>query len=107
MEELGRNFDLFSRILATQSLNQIRAFLDRFDAAVVVDGVADRSREFETIVRKSVNIHSDVRQMLLLFAKISRNMQLYFAEKLHEAISGSRPDHASIIRILVSRSEVS
>ncbi|KAH7712132.1 CRE-NEX-4 protein [Aphelenchoides avenae] len=105
IEELGRNLDLFTRIFATQSLNQIRALLDRFDSAAVVDGVPDRSREFESIVRKSVNIHSDVRQMLLLFAKISRNTQLYFAEKLHEAISGSRPDHASIIRILVSRSE--
>lgn len=82
-----------------------------------------RGRDFESLVRKSNNIHSDIRQMLLLYSKIffylfnnkfllnflvriSKNMQLYFAEKLHEAMFSTRLDHESIIRILVTRSEV-
>ncbi|KAF7634689.1 hypothetical protein Mgra_00005938, partial [Meloidogyne graminicola] len=65
-----------------------------------------RGRDFETSIRKCVNIHSDVKQAILLYVRIAKNMQLYFAERLHEAISQNRPDHSSIIRILVSRSEI-
>lgn len=32
-------------------------------------------------------------------ARIANNMQLYFAEKLHEAISQTRPDYAAIIQV--------
>ncbi|KAI1720706.1 annexin domain-containing protein [Ditylenchus destructor] len=106
VEEIGRNLDLFTRLFGSQGLNQIRTFLERYDShAMNVDGEI-RGKDFESVIRKNVNIHSDVKQMLLLFVRISRNMQLYFAEKLHEAISGTRPDHSSIIRILVSRSEI-
>lgn len=114
VEEIGRNLELFQRVFAGQSLNQIRYFLDRFDARVgsahqsmETLSESSRNRDFESILRKSVNIHSEVRHMLLMYSKIARNMQLYFAERVHEAISGTRCDHSAIIRILVARSEVS
>lgn len=105
---------MFQKVFASQGLNQIRCFLERFDARMTstnhsTETISDTSKpkDFESILRKSVNIHSEVRHMLLMYAKIAKNMQLYFAERIHEAISGARPDHSAIIRILVTRSEVS
>lgn len=72
IEEIGRNFELFSRFFGNQSMNQIRTFLERYDAQSLwnIGSETDtRGRDFESMVRKSVNIHSDVRQMLLLFSK--------------------------------------
>ncbi|CAD5231822.1 unnamed protein product [Bursaphelenchus xylophilus] len=113
VEEIGRNLDLFARVFANQGLNQIRCFVDRFDAkmnsahqSTETISEASKAKDFESILRKSVNIHSEVRQMMLMYSKIARNMQLYFAERIHEAISGTRPDHSAIIRILVTRSEI-
>uniref|UniRef100_A0A915D1U5 Annexin n=1 Tax=Ditylenchus dipsaci TaxID=166011 RepID=A0A915D1U5_9BILA len=106
MEEIGRNLDLFNKLFGAQGLNQIRTFLEKYDAQAMHGDADVRGKDFESLIRKSVSLHSDVRQMILLFVRISRNMQLYFAEKLFEAISGARPDHSSIIRILVSRSEI-
>ncbi|KAE9552945.1 hypothetical protein FO519_003822 [Halicephalobus sp. NKZ332] len=108
VDEIGRNLELFERIFVNQSLIQLRSFFDRYDLKSMKSPGSEspKPRDFETAIRKSVNIHSDVRHMMLLFVKISRNVQLYFAEKLHEAILGSRIDHATIIRILVSRSEI-
>ncbi|CAD5224646.1 unnamed protein product [Bursaphelenchus okinawaensis] len=111
VEEIGRNLDLFSRIFANQGLNQIRCFVDRFDVKMNSahqsnETISEKAKDFESIVRKSTTIHSEVRQMMLMYTKIARNMQLYFAERIHEAISGTRPDHSAIIRILVTRSEI-
>lgn len=114
LDELGRNLELFQRVFASRGLNQVRAFVDRYDQQILgirasneTISESNKTRDFESVLRKSVNVHSEVRQMLLMYAKIARNMQLYFAERLHEAIAGSTSDHASIIRILVTRSEAS
>ncbi|KAI6189672.1 Annexin A11 [Aphelenchoides bicaudatus] len=114
LEELGRNIELFQKVIANRGLNNMRAFVERYDQHITNtrnsnETISDnsKSRDFESVLRRSVNIHTEIKQLLLMYAKISRNMQLYFAEKLHDANSpGSSPDHASIIRILVTRSEI-
>uniref|UniRef100_A0AC34FIG7 Annexin n=1 Tax=Panagrolaimus sp. ES5 TaxID=591445 RepID=A0AC34FIG7_9BILA len=109
VEELGRNHEIFEKIFLNQSLIQLRSFFDRYDTQAMrasADSDSPKVRDFETAVRKSVNMHSDIRHMILLFVKIARNIQLYFAEKLHEAIIAARCDPSTIIRILVSRSEI-
>uniref|UniRef100_A0AC34PVD7 Annexin n=1 Tax=Panagrolaimus sp. JU765 TaxID=591449 RepID=A0AC34PVD7_9BILA len=69
IDEIGRNLELFERIFINQSLTQLRSFLDRYDhqATKITDSDSSKSRDFETLIRKSVNIHADVRHMLLLF----------------------------------------
>ncbi|KAL3083190.1 hypothetical protein niasHS_010992 [Heterodera schachtii] len=118
VEELGRSMELFNRVFGLRSARQIQAFVDRYDKRVIDaqnehgNKLASGRREsrtvrnFEWTIRKSVNIHSDIKQAILLYVRISKNMQLYFAEKLHEAVSQTRPDHQTIIRLVVSRSEI-
>uniref|UniRef100_A0A183CTA7 Annexin n=1 Tax=Globodera pallida TaxID=36090 RepID=A0A183CTA7_GLOPA len=119
VEELGRSLELFNRVFGLRSPRQIQAFVERYDTRAreaqnrseneLASGGRTESRtvrNFEWTIRKSVNIHSDIKQAILLYARISKNMQLYFAEKLHEAVSQARPDHQTIIRVAVSRSEI-
>lgn len=72
IDEIGRNLELFERIFINQNLIQLRSFFDRYDlqATKFIDTESIRSRDFETAIRKSVNIHADVRHMLLLFGKL-------------------------------------
>jgi hypothetical protein len=76
LEELGRNLDLFQKVFANRGLNQVRAFVDRYDQQMLnirasneTISESSKSKDFESILRKSVNIHSEVRQMLLMYCK--------------------------------------
>uniref|UniRef100_A0A914YJ41 Uncharacterized protein n=1 Tax=Panagrolaimus superbus TaxID=310955 RepID=A0A914YJ41_9BILA len=72
IEELGRNNELFEKIFLNQSLIQLRSFFDRYDSHAMrasADSDSPKVRDFETAVRKSVNMHSDIRHMILLFGK--------------------------------------
>uniref|UniRef100_A0AC35TV91 tRNA-uridine aminocarboxypropyltransferase n=1 Tax=Rhabditophanes sp. KR3021 TaxID=114890 RepID=A0AC35TV91_9BILA len=99
-DEIGRSVDLFTRFFVQPSFATIREMIDTYDLK------KENGKEFEALVRKTKNMHPDIRSMILLIIKISRNIQLYFADRLHEAISGSRADHFAIIRIVVMRSEI-
>ncbi|KAK6047699.1 Annexin, partial [Cooperia oncophora] len=71
-----------------------------------VDELRSGERDVETMVRKNKELHSEIRQIFLTIIRVSRNMQLYFAEQLRTALTQERPDHQTIIRITVSRSEI-
>lgn len=77
LEELGRNTDLFEKIFASRGLNQVRAFIDLYDKHMLSirasnETISDtaKSKDFESILRKSVNIHSEIRQLLLSYGKL-------------------------------------
>jgi hypothetical protein len=80
---------MFNRVFGLRSLTQIRAFVQRFDQraieASMKEGITpiggggggrevrgksrERIRDFETSIRKSTNIHSDVKQAILLYGR--------------------------------------
>nr|XP_020860369.1 annexin A9 isoform X1 [Phascolarctos cinereus] len=49
--------------------------------------------------------HESAQTALLTLASVIRNIPLYFAEKLHQALQGAEPNYQVLMRILISRSE--
>uniref|UniRef100_A0A0N5AR13 Annexin n=1 Tax=Syphacia muris TaxID=451379 RepID=A0A0N5AR13_9BILA len=99
-EEIGRNVELFIELFAGHSWTQIAAFLQRFKAQ------DQHHRSLQSYVKYDKDLHADIQKMLLVILKIAQNEQLYFAEKLYNAITGADIDHQTIIRICVTRSEI-
>ncbi|GMS80471.1 hypothetical protein PENTCL1PPCAC_2646 [Pristionchus entomophagus] len=100
VDDLSRNVVIFEQIFAVKSWRHIAAVLNR------ADELRGDRRDIETILRKNKTMHSETRLMLLTIVHVARNNQLYFAEKLRNAMSGERPDHSTIIRVIVTRSEI-
>ncbi|CEF68960.1 Annexin family and Annexin repeat-containing protein [Strongyloides ratti] len=98
-DDVGKNIDLFIKLFVIPSFLSIREVIDAYDSR------KDPGKDFESMLRKNKIIHTEIRNIILTIIKISRNTQIYFADKLHEAISGVRADHSTIIRIVVTRSE--
>ncbi|KAK5970675.1 Annexin repeat domain containing protein [Trichostrongylus colubriformis] len=100
IDEIAKNMTLFEQIFVGTSWKHLAAVFDQ------VDELRSGERDVETMVRKNKMIHSEIRQIFLTIIRVSRNMQLYFAEQLRTALTQERPDHQAIIRITVSRSEI-
>ncbi|CAJ0591975.1 unnamed protein product [Cylicocyclus nassatus] len=100
LDEIGRNLTLFEQVFVGNSWKHLAAVFDR------VDEMRRDEKDIETLIRKNKSLHSEVRMIFLTIIRVSKNMQLYFAELLRAAMTGERPDHQTIIRIAVSRSEI-
>ncbi|VDD93530.1 unnamed protein product [Enterobius vermicularis] len=100
VEAIGRDVDLFTELFAGHSWGQIAAFLQRFKMSDV------RRKSLLSYIRQDKNLHADIQKMLLVIVKIAQNEQLYFAEQLYTAIFDGDGDHDTIIRIVVTRSEI-
>ncbi|KAM3717511.1 Annexin [Dirofilaria immitis] len=101
IEQICHSVALFEKLFIGHSWRHIAAVMDNIDARLGGNG-----HFIETQIIYNRNIPSDIKNMLLTIVKISRNTQRYFAEKLHDALGRSRPDYKTIIRIIVSRSEI-
>ncbi|PIC23190.1 hypothetical protein B9Z55_016973 [Caenorhabditis nigoni] len=100
VDDIARNVNLFEELFIGHSWKHIGTVLDKVDEAR-----PDKS-DFETQIRRNKSIHSEARLILLTIARVSRSVQIYFAEKLRTAMTAERVDQSTIIRICVSRSEI-
>ncbi|VDL80804.1 unnamed protein product [Nippostrongylus brasiliensis] len=100
MDEIAKNMSIFEQIFVGTSWKHLAAVFDQ------VDEMRAGERDVETLIRKNKILHSEIRNIFLTIVRVSRNMQLYFAEQLRAAMSQERPDHQTIIRITVTRSEI-
>ncbi|CAG9531224.1 unnamed protein product [Cercopithifilaria johnstoni] len=100
IEEISHNVVLFEKLFIGHSWRHIAAVIDKIDTKLGGNGY------FRTQIIYNRNIPSDIKNMLHTIVKISHNTQWYFAEKLYNALCSSKPDHETIIRIIVSRSEI-
>ncbi|EJW75916.1 annexin family protein [Wuchereria bancrofti] len=99
--KISHNVALFEKLFIGHPWSHIAMVIDTIDAKLGGNG-----HFVETQIIYNGNIPNDTKNMLLTIVKISRNTQWYFAEKLHDALCSSKPDYKTIIRIIVSRSEI-
>ncbi|XP_064458302.1 annexin A4-like [Ornithodoros turicata] len=92
----GTDESTFRTILCSQSFEQLRQVFREY--ARLTD------HDIMEAIKKEMS--GEIKQALLTIVKAVYNTQLYFAEKLHDAMKGAGTEDRVLIRLVVSRSEV-
>lgn len=92
----GTDESTFNMILASQSYDQLRLVFREY-ARLTDHDIMDA-------IKKEMS--GDFKKALLTIVKSVYNTELYFAEKLHDAMKGAGTDDKTLIRIIVSRCEI-
>ncbi|KAM4852098.1 annexin A7 isoform 1-T1 [Thomomys bottae] len=93
---LGTNESCFNAILATRSFPQLRATMEAYSRIANRDLISSVSREF------SGYAESGWKAIL----KCALNPPAFFAERLYNSMKGAGTDDSTLIRIVVTRSEI-
>ncbi|XP_026289323.2 annexin B10 isoform X1 [Frankliniella occidentalis] len=94
--KLGTDEEVFNRILAHESFEQLRLIFEEYKN---VSG-----RTIQQAIRDELS--GDLKEAIGTIVECVQNPAAYFAERLHKAIAGAGTDDETMIRIIVSRSEV-
>ncbi|XP_072127121.1 annexin A13-like [Mobula birostris] len=86
----------FNTILTKRSCMQLRAIFKAYETL--------HGSSIEEVIKREAS--GDVKKAYLTIVQCTKDCQAYFAEVLHEAMKGTGTDEDTLIRILVSRSEV-
>lgn len=86
----------FMSILCTQSYPQLRRVFQEF--------IKMTNHDVAHAVRKRMS--GDVRDAFLAIVQSVKNKQAFFADKLYKSMKGAGTDDKTLIRIIVSRSEI-
>lgn len=92
----GTDEDEFITILGNRSAEHLRRV---FDAYMKLSGY-----QIEESIQRETS--GGLRQVLLAIVKCARSVPAYFAECLYNSMKGAGTDDATLIRIMVSRSEI-
>ena len=94
--KLGTDEEVFNRILAHESFDQLRLIFEEYKN---VSG-----RTIQQAIRDELG--GELKEAMATIVDCVINPAAYFAERLHKAIAGAGTDDETLIRIIVSRSEV-
>ncbi|NXR99282.1 ANXA5 protein, partial [Oxylabes madagascariensis] len=92
----GTDEEKFITILGTRSISHLRRVFDKY---MTISGFQIE----ETIDRET---SGDLEKLLLAVVKCVRSVPAYFAETLYYSMKGAGTDDDTLIRVMVSRSEV-
>ncbi|KAL6466748.1 hypothetical protein MHYP_G00245520 [Metynnis hypsauchen] len=95
-KKFGTDEDQFITILGNRSAEHLRRV---FDAYMKLSGY-----QIEESIQRETSGH--LRDVLLAVVKCARSVPAYFAECLYKSMKGAGTDDATLIRIMVSRSEI-
>jgi len=92
----GTDESRFNVILASRSYDQLLATFDKY--AELSEKTIEEAIESE--------MSGDVKEGMLAVVSAVRSKPLYFAEKLYKSMKGAGTDDRTLVRVMVSRSEV-
>ncbi|CAI9177658.1 unnamed protein product [Rangifer tarandus platyrhynchus] len=93
---LGTDESCFNMVLATRSFPQLKATMEAYSRMANRDLLSSVSREF------SGNVESGLKTIL----QCALNRPAFFAERLYYSMKGAGTDDSTLVRIVVTRSEI-
>ncbi|CAN2388870.1 negative regulation of prolactin secretion [Pristimantis euphronides] len=95
-DKVGTDEEKFITILGTRSVMHLRKVFDKY---MTLSGY-----QLEESIQRETS--GNFRQLLLAIVKSVRSVPAYFADTLHHAMKGAGTDDCTLIRVMVSRSEI-
>ena len=92
----GTDVNVFITILTTRSYPHLRRVFQKYSKY----SKHDMNKVLD------LELKGDIEKCLTVIVKCATNKPMFFAEKLHQAMKGVGTRHKTLIRIMVSRSEI-
>lgn len=94
--KLGTDESRFNQILCTQSYDQLNAVFNEYRNST--------SKTIEKAIKSEMS--GDLEDGFLAIVKIAQSQPAYFAERLYKSMKGAGTNDRTLVRVMVTRSEV-